>query len=31
MPSMPFTKEPLSNQWDINYKMMLRLKEALQK
>ena len=31
MPSMPFTKEPLSNQWDINYKMMLRLKETLQK
>jgi hypothetical protein len=31
MPSMPFTKEPLCNQWDINYKMMLRLKETLQK
>lgn len=29
MPSMPFTKTPLSNQWDINYQMMLRLKEML--
>jgi sugar phosphate isomerase/epimerase len=29
MPSMPFTKAPLSNQWDINYQMMLRLKEML--
>jgi sugar phosphate isomerase/epimerase len=30
MPSMPFTKAPLGNQWDINYKMMLRLKDMLQ-
>jgi sugar phosphate isomerase/epimerase len=30
MPYMPFTKAPLGNQWDINYKMMLRLKDMLQ-
>lgn len=29
-PYMPFTKAPLGNQWDINYKMMLRLKDMLQ-
>ena len=30
MPSMPFTKQPLSNQWEINYQMMQRLKATLQ-
>ena len=31
MPSMPYTKEPLANQWEINYKMMHQLKERLKK
>lgn len=26
MPSMPYTKQPLSNQWDLNIKMMHHLK-----
>ncbi len=30
MPSMPFTKEPLGNQWEINCKMMRHLREVLQ-
>lgn len=30
MPSMPFTKEPLGNQWEINLKMMSHLKKNLQ-
>lgn len=30
MPSLPFTQQPLSNQWEINYKMMQRLKATLQ-
>jgi sugar phosphate isomerase/epimerase len=31
MPSMPYTKQPLSNQWDLNIKMMRHLKNTLQK
>jgi sugar phosphate isomerase/epimerase len=31
MPSMPYTKQPLSNQWDLNIKMMRHLKITLQK
>ena len=31
MPSMPYTKVPLANQWEINYKMMYQLKERLKK
>jgi sugar phosphate isomerase/epimerase len=31
MPSMPYTKHPLSNQWDLNIKMMRHLKNTLQK
>jgi sugar phosphate isomerase/epimerase len=30
MPSMPFTQQPLGNQWEINYNMMQRLKATLQ-
>ena len=30
MPSMPFTQQPLSNQWEINYSMIQRLKATLQ-
>ena len=30
MPAMPFTKQPLGNQWEINCKMMHHLKEVLQ-
>ena len=30
MPSMPFTMQPLGNQWDINCKMMHHLKNTLQ-
>lgn len=30
MPAIPFTKQPLGNQWEINYKMMQRLKTASQ-
>lgn len=26
MPSLPFTQQPIGNQWDINYKMMHHLK-----
>ncbi len=31
MPSMPYTKEPLANQWEINYEMMHQLRERLKK
>ena len=30
MPSMPFTKKPLSNQWETNIKMMAHLKKTIQ-
>jgi hypothetical protein len=30
MPSMPFTQQPLGNQWEINCKMMRHLKNILQ-
>lgn len=30
MPSIPFTQQPLGNQWEINYKMMQRLTATLQ-
>lgn len=30
MPSLPFTQQPIGNQWEINYKMMQRLKTTLQ-
>jgi hypothetical protein len=29
MPAMPFTKQPLGNQWEINEKMMRHLKAKL--
>ena len=31
MPSMPYTKVPLANQWEINYEMMHQLRERLKK
>ncbi len=31
MPSMPYTKQPLSNQWNLNIKMMQHLKNTIQK
>lgn len=30
MPAMPFTQQPLGNQWEINHKMMNHLKATLQ-
>ena len=30
MPTMPYTKQPLGNQWEINCKMMHHLREVLQ-
>jgi sugar phosphate isomerase/epimerase len=29
MPSLPYTQQPLANQWDINHSMMQRLKTIL--